>query len=227
MTLPAELQVGRRAARPRRKARWMAAHDRIRLTGRLRKAPAQAGAFYLKEAPGRGSLPPIGGSGLHSGLGLGNCGNEEGSPRMPTETATRRKKQSAEDAYCPHCHLLIEKSVGEEWPKEPLRCPHCRLLVGTGRARPEPSAEPGARGSAAGVFAHEAKRAGSEQTVSKAVVCRAIRDVAESVGARPERLLMVDYQQQASDDDDLPGLDQIFAAYGSWKRARRAAATSA
>ncbi len=146
---------------------------------------------------------------------------------MSTPTATRRKKQSAEDAYCPHCHLLIEKSVGEEWPKAPLRCPHCRLLVGTGRARPEPSAEPGARGSAAGVFAHEAKRAGPAQTVSKEVVCRAIRDVAESVGARPERLLMVDYQQEASDDDDLPGLDQIFAAYGSWKRARRAAATSA
>ncbi len=30
----------------------MAAHDRIRLTGRLRKAPAQAGAFYfLSRAP--------------------------------------------------------------------------------------------------------------------------------------------------------------------------------
>ena len=34
---------------------------------------------------------------------------------------------------------------------------------------------------------------------------------------------MVDYQQQAADDEDLPGLDQIFAAFGSWKR--RAAAT--
>jgi hypothetical protein len=151
---------------------------------------------------------------------------------MPTQTARRRKKSSrkkanAEDAYCPHCHLLIEKSVGEMWPKEPLRCPHCRLLVGTGRARPEPSAEPGARGSAAGVFAHEAKRSGPEQTVPKEAVCRAIRRVAETVGARPERLLMVDYQQQASDDEELPGLDQIFAAYGSWKRARRAAASSA
>jgi hypothetical protein len=149
---------------------------------------------------------------------------------MPTQTASRRKslrrKKAVDDAYCPHCHLLIEKSVGGQWPKEPLRCPHCRLLVGAGRARPEPSAEPGARGSAAGVFAHEAKRSGPERTVSNDVVCRAIRDVAEAVGARPERLLMVDYQQQASDDDKLPGLDQIFAAYGSWKRARRAAASS-
>ena len=44
---------------------------------------------------------------------------------------------------------------------------------------------------------------------------------------RPERLLMVDYQQRASDDDDLPSLSAVFSAYGSWKRARRAAAAAA
>jgi hypothetical protein len=115
--------------------------------------------------------------------------------------------------------------VGEAWPPEPLRCPHCRLLVGMGRARPTPSAEPGARGSAAGVFAHEARRSGGGRRVSKEAVCKAIRDVAAAIGARPERLLMVDYQQQVSRDEDLPGLDEVFAAYGSWKRARRAAAT--
>ena len=37
---------------------------------------------------------------------------------------------------------------------------------------------------------------------------------------------MVDYQQQAADDDSLPPLADVFAAYGSWKRARRAAAGS-
>jgi hypothetical protein len=148
---------------------------------------------------------------------------------MTTQTAppSSTKKSKAEDAYCPHCHLLIERNVGGDWPKEPHRCPHCRLLVGTGRARAEPSSEPGARGSAAGVFAHEAKRSGPERRVSKAAVRRAICSVAEGVGARPERLLMVDYQQYASASDELPGLDQIFAAYGSWKRARRAAAGSA
>ena len=140
---------------------------------------------------------------------------------------TSKKKKAAGDAYCPHCHLLIEKKVAEEWPEEPLRCPHCRLLVGAGRARPTPSAEPGARGSAAGVFAHEAKRAGAESDASKDDVCQAIRDVADTVGSRPERLLMVDYQQLASDDDKLPSLSDVFAAYGSWKRARRAAANSA
>ena len=150
------------------------------------------------------------------------------------QSATRQKKKSttrkrsktkpAGDAFCPHCHLLIERRVGGNWPKEPLRCPHCRLLVGTGRGRPTPSAEPGARGSAAGVFAHEAKRAGGDGEASKSDVRKGIRQVAEDEGQRPERLLMVDYQQHVTDDDELPSLSDVFAAYGSWKRARRAAA---
>jgi hypothetical protein len=157
-------------------------------------------------------------------------------PSATTHTkssATRRKRRSkpakagpAEDAFCPHCHLLIERKVGDDWPQEPLRCPHCRLLVGIGRARPTPSAEPGARGSAAGVFAHEAKRAGGDADASKDDVRKAIRQVAQDTGLRPERLLMIDYQQRASDDEELPALSDVFAAYGSWKRARRAAAES-
>jgi hypothetical protein len=142
-------------------------------------------------------------------------------------SATSKKRRAAGDAYCPHCHLLIERKVGDDWPEEPQRCPHCRLLVGAGRAKPTSAAEPGARGSAAGVFAHEAKRAGRDSSASKSDVCQAIRDVAEEVGSRPERLLMVDYQQHASDDDKLPALSDVFAAYGSWKRARRAAANGA
>jgi len=143
---------------------------------------------------------------------------------VPVPSAIRQKSKSVGDAYCPHCHLLIEREVGERWPREPLRCPHCRLLVGTGRARATPSAEPGARGSAAGVFAHEAKRSGADTEATKEDVQQAIRRVAEEAGQRPERLLMVDYQQRASDDSTLPGLSDVFAAYGSWKRARRAAA---
>jgi hypothetical protein len=38
---------------------------------------------------------------------------------------------------------------------------------------------------------------------------------------------MVDYQQHVSHDGDLPDLSEVFAAFGSWKRARRAAATAA
>jgi hypothetical protein len=153
--------------------------------------------------------------------GLGEKTNTRGLMSYAT-----RKKPTAGDAYCPHCHLLIERKVGDDWPEEPQRCPHCRLLVGAGRARPTPAAEPGARGSAAGVFAHEAKRAGGESSSTKAEVCQAIRDVAEEVGSRPERLLMVDYQQRAADDYDLPSLSDVFAAFGSWKRARRAAANT-
>jgi hypothetical protein len=139
-------------------------------------------------------------------------------------TAATPQKTESRDAYCPHCHLLIERKVEAAWPPQPMRCPHCRLLVGQGRSRPTPAAEPGARGSAAGVFAHEAKRNGGGDDVSEAEVCKAIRSVADALGARPERLLMVDYQQRASDDENLPPLSSVFAAYGSWKRARRAAA---
>src|ERR687887_2725481 len=125
-------------------------------------------------------------------------------------SATSKKRRAGSDAYCPHCHLLIEKKAGDDGPEEPLRCPHCRLLVGVGRARPTPAAEPGARGSAAGVFAHEAKRAGGDgdESASPNRICSAIRGVAEELGARPERLLMVDYQQRASSDESLPSLSE-------------------
>ena len=129
------------------------------------------------------------------------------------------------EAYCPHCFLLIESGVKEGWPPEPIRCPHCRLLIGEGRAKPTPDATPGARGTAAGVFAHRAKRDDAEQA-SPEEVCEAIRTVAEELGARPERLLMVDYQQHTSTDPSLPELSDVFAAFGSWKRARREAAAN-
>ncbi len=74
------------------------------------------------------------------------------------------------------------------------------------------------------MFAHDAKRAGGDGEVTKAQVRQAIREVAETAGQRPERLLMVDYQQITAADTEMPGLADVFAAYGSWKRARRAAA---
>ncbi len=140
-------------------------------------------------------------------------------PRTSTKDVTR-------EAYCPHCFLLIESDVPEDWPPEPARCPHCRLLVGEGRAKPTADANPGARGTAAGVFAHRAKRDDND-AASPEEVCEAIRVVAHELGARPERLLMVDYQQHASSDPSLPELSDIFAAFGSWKRARREAAAAA
>jgi hypothetical protein len=140
-------------------------------------------------------------------------------PRSSTKDATL-------EAYCPHCFLLIENDVAEDWPPEPTRCPHCRLLIGEGRAKETADANPGARGTAAGVFAHRARR-GDKDPASAEDVCEAIRTVARELGARPERLLMVDYQQHASADPSLPELSDVFAAYGSWKRARREAAAAA
>lgn len=131
---------------------------------------------------------------------------------------------SSTEAYCPHCHLLVERGVEEPWPPGPVRCPHCRLMIGEGRSRPTSEADPGARGSAAGVFAHRAKRQRGGDAASQKAVGEAIRTVAEELGERPERLLMVDYQQRVGDDDSLPGLEDVFAAFGSWKRARREAA---
>ena len=76
------------------------------------------------------------------------------------------------------------------------------------------------------MFAHEAKHSGGEGDASAKDVCRAIRRVAKELEARPERLLMVDYQQRTSSDKSLPALSEVFAAYGSWKRARREAASA-
>ena len=135
--------------------------------------------------------------------------------------ATTRTRTN--EAYCPHCFLLVEQNVPGNWPENARRCPHCRLLIGPGRARPTAEASPGARGSAAGVFAHQAKREDGDN-VSQDVIRGAIRRVAEELGSRPERLLMVDYQQRASADDSLPTLSDVFSAFGSWKRARREAA---
>ena len=139
---------------------------------------------------------------------------------------TEKKARADADAYCPHCFLLVEHKVGRSWPDIPTRCPHCRLLIGTGRARSSPAATPGARGTAAGVFAHRAqRREGADASPDE--VRGAIRAGAEQLGARPERLLMVDYQQRASTDAELPGLGDVFAAFGSWKRARKEAAIPA
>jgi hypothetical protein len=137
-------------------------------------------------------------------------------------TEARKAAAEASDAYCPHCFLLVEHDVAENWPQVPTRCPHCKLLIGAGRGRSSASATPGARGTAAGVFAHQAKRT-EDEGASKDKVRAAIRAVAKALGSRPERLLMVDYQQKASEDASLPGLSEVFAAFGSWKRARREA----
>ena len=137
-------------------------------------------------------------------------------------SATRERT----DAHCPHCLLLVEHAVAGDWPPQPVRCPHCRLLIGAGRAREAGDGAPGARGAAAGVFAREAQRARDPDAddASPDAVITGIRSVAQQLDSPPERLLMVDYQQCAAEDESLPDLTEVFAAFGSWKRARREAA---
>ena len=127
--------------------------------------------------------------------------------------------------FCPHCRLLVDPDASEAWPSEPVRCRHCHLIIGVGRGQPEPSDVPGAKGAAAGVFSREAKRGAGTTTFSAAQVLEAIRETARQLGERPERLLMVDYQQIAATDPALPQLSDVFAVYGSWKGARREAAS--
>ena len=140
----------------------------------------------------------------------------------------RAQPQHATGAYCPHCHLMVAPQASVPWPPAGVRCPHCQLLIAAGRARSQPSGEPGAKGTAAGVFSRQAKRDGEDQqnAHSPERVLEAIRAVATSVGQRPERLLMVDYQQQAVADPALPPLSDVFSSFGSWKSARRQAAGS-
>jgi hypothetical protein len=142
------------------------------------------------------------------------------------QVATKQAAAESSEAYCPHCFLLVESEVHGPWPPRPARCPHCKLMIGPGRARATADAAPGARGTAAGVFAQQARegREDEEADVSPDRVRDAIRTVAERTGARPERLLMVDYQQRAAKDNSLPSLREVFAAFGSWKRARRESA---
>lgn len=127
--------------------------------------------------------------------------------------------------HCPHCQLLVDAGAGMPWPEDPVRCPHCHLLIGTGRGLAEPSREPGAKGTAAGVFSRQAKREGArDDAAAPERVLEAIRSVALARREQPDRLLMVNYQQAAAADPALPPLGDVFAAFGSWKAARRDAA---
>jgi hypothetical protein len=106
-----------------------------------------------------------------------------------------------------------------------MRCPHCRLIIGPGRAR-QNSAEDGdarSRGSAAGVLANAARRAGAAAGGKDDVIV-ALRRTADTVGCTVERLRMLDYQHEAERHDDLPSLSSVLATFGTWKAARSAAA---
>lgn len=135
------------------------------------------------------------------------------------------------DGHCPHCGLVAERDVPGGWPSEPSRCPHCRLLIGTGRGRGQPGDDPGIKGAAAGVLSRQAQRAEEGERAgdpaSAEEVIESIRAVAVELGTRPERLLMIDYQQRADSDPHVPPLRDVFAHFRTWKKARQRAAETA
>ncbi len=127
--------------------------------------------------------------------------------------------------HCPHCLLPIADGTVWPYPQQPMRCQHCRLIIGPGRAR-ENTAEDGdarSRGSAAGVLANAARRAGAAAG-GKDDVILALRRTAVTVGCTVERLRMLDYQHEAERQGDLPSLSSVLATFGTWKSARSAAA---
>src|SRR3954465_16007514 len=115
------------------------------------------------------------------------------------QVATKAIGTESAEAYCPHCFLLVESDARGPWPPKPTRCQHCKLMIGPGRARATADAAPSARGTAAGVFAQQAREAHDhdDAEVSPDRVRAAIRTVAENTGARPELLGMVDYHAHA------------------------------
>lgn len=106
-----------------------------------------------------------------------------------------------------------------------MRCAHCRLIIGAGRARAEASEDGDARsrGSAAGVLANAARRAQSAPGGVPEIIA-ALRKSSGEVGCPVERLRMLDYQQQAERDPEMPDLSSVLATFSTWKAARAAAA---
>lgn len=128
-------------------------------------------------------------------------------------------------AHCPHCLLPIGDVSAWPYPRQASRCPHCLLIIGPGRARDgaQDDGDARSRGSAAGVLANAARREQGEAQ-DEEVVTAALRSVARQVGCPVERLRMLDYQQAAELDDELPGLAGVLATFATWKGARATAA---
>jgi hypothetical protein len=105
-----------------------------------------------------------------------------------------------------------------------IRCSTCRLLVGAGRSVPSDEPTAAGAGAAVGWIAATARREENVDAASAATVRAAIRSVAKSLDDPVDRLRMVDYQREAVDTPSLPALADVYSAFGTWKKARLAAA---
>ena len=131
---------------------------------------------------------------------------------------------SRADGFCPHCHLLIGKEGGQG-VAEAADALSALSAAGGGRVSAARAVR-GAGGARARLVSSRTRpSARSTARSCPTPICRAIRDVADTKGARSERLLMVDYQQQAAGrrgpSRPRPDLRGVWQA----GKARRAAAT--
>jgi hypothetical protein len=108
-----------------------------------------------------------------------------------------------------------------------IRCSTCRLLVGAGRSVPSDEPTAAGAGAAVGWIAAKARREENVDAASAATVRAAIRSVAESLEDPVDRLRMIDYQREAAETPSLPALADVYSAFGTWKKARLAAAGQA
>jgi hypothetical protein len=105
-----------------------------------------------------------------------------------------------------------------------VRCSTCRLLVGADRSLSSDEASATGSGAAVGWISAKARREENVNRASADTVSAAIRTVAESLDNPVDRLRMVDYEREAADTPSLPALADVYSAFGTWKKARLAAA---
>jgi hypothetical protein len=126
--------------------------------------------------------------------------------------------------FCPHCSMPIAPPSGDAPPRGAIRCENCRLLVGPGRLITSEERGSTSRGAAVGVMSSQARRDENAEPASPEAVGAAIKAVADQMGHPVERLRMTDYQRSAAESASLPELADVYSAFGTWKKARAAAA---
>lgn len=145
-----------------------------------------------------------------------------GGHRDATAVSARRAPGSTAavaGTHCPHCTLPLGRDPA---PGEAIRCPSCGLLVGPGRAlRGSPPRR--RTGAAAGSRAARARRAEGAERRELRTASELLAAIAAAQAARRDRreLTMLQYEQLCREDDSLPELSALLAAFGTWKELGR------
>ena len=132
-------------------------------------------------------------------------------------------RHAPHDRVCPHCSAAL----GSRDPTIANRCPTCRLIIGANRSLDPNAGTVAPSSSAANMLIAQAHRSTDHMPVNRTVITRDLRRVATEIGVTPQRLRMLDYQTAWEHDQTLTSLGSVIGTFGSWKRARTAAATPA